>query len=289
MSAEHAIAIEEAVHREDFRAIERLQAQTWSDSSVLVMAHIIALVDAGGMVLVARGTGKEIAGFCLGFPAFDGQTVWLWSHMAAVDPSFRGKGVGAALKHAQRQAAKARGYPAVTWTYDPLEAGNAHFNLVKLGALARTFLPNHYGEMDDPLNKGLPSDRLVAEWWTDAPRLPLPAGPRHPWLSVALTASGLQEPHWSPGRALSPSESAPASHLSLRPWPQANLGNGLVYEVEIPLDFQALKANDHSLALAWRQATGKAFTELFQRGGVVLAFERYPDSGIGCYLIGGVN
>jgi predicted GNAT superfamily acetyltransferase len=102
--------------------------------------------------------------------------------MTAVLPDYQNRGVGRRLKLFQRQDALSRGIRLVEWTFDPLELKNAHFNLVRLGAIARRYIPNCYGLTESPLHAGLPTDRLVAEWWLDSPRVqgiladnPLPA------------------------------------------------------------------------------------------------------------------
>jgi predicted GNAT superfamily acetyltransferase len=107
---------------------------------------------------------------------------FLHSHMTAVLPQFRDRGVGRRLKLFQRQDALKRGIGLVEWTFDPLELKNAYFNLVRLGAVARRLIPNCYGLTESPLHAGLPTDRLVAEWWLDSDRVknvladnPLPA------------------------------------------------------------------------------------------------------------------
>jgi len=96
---------------------------------------------------------------------------FLHSHMTAVVPEFRDRGVGRRLKLFQRQDALRRGIDLVEWTFDPLEFRNAHFNFVRLGAVARRYIPNCYGITASPLHAGLPTDRLVAEWWINSVRV----------------------------------------------------------------------------------------------------------------------
>jgi predicted GNAT superfamily acetyltransferase len=75
------------------------------------------------------------------------------------------------LKLAQREDALARGIDLVEWTFDPLELKNAYFNIERLGAIVRRFVPNQYGSTSSPLHGGLPTDRCIAEWWLSAPRV----------------------------------------------------------------------------------------------------------------------
>ena len=91
--------------------------------------------------------------------------------MTAVLPEFRDRGVGRRLKLFQRQDALKRGIDLIEWTFDPLDLKNGHFNLVRLGAVARRYIPDCYGVTGSPLHGGLPTDRLVAEWWLGSDRV----------------------------------------------------------------------------------------------------------------------
>ena len=91
--------------------------------------------------------------------------------MTAVLEGFRDRGVGRQLKLFQRQDALRRGIELIEWTFDPLEMRNAHFNLMRLGAVARRYIPDYYGVTESPLHGGLPTDRLVAEWWVASERV----------------------------------------------------------------------------------------------------------------------
>ena len=138
------------------------------------------LAEPTGMFVVARHTGGQV------FAAFDGPKMvgftlavagtragksFLHSHQTAVLPEYRDCGIGRRLKLFQRDDALRRGIDLVEWTFDPLDLKNAHFNLVRLGAVARRLIPNCYGITTSPLHSGLPTDRLVAEWWLDSARV----------------------------------------------------------------------------------------------------------------------
>ena len=84
---------------------------------------------------------------------------------------YRNHGLGRRLKLAQREDAIAKGFELLEWTFDPLEIKNAHLNLARLGAIARRYSVNHYGFSSSPLQGGLPTDRLVAEWWIKSRRV----------------------------------------------------------------------------------------------------------------------
>jgi predicted GNAT superfamily acetyltransferase len=91
--------------------------------------------------------------------------------MVGVVPEFQNQGIGRLLKLAQRDDAIARGIDLIEWTFDPLQLKNAHFNLARLGAIVRRYIPNCYGRTSSPLHAGLPTDRLVAEWWLRSDRV----------------------------------------------------------------------------------------------------------------------
>jgi predicted GNAT superfamily acetyltransferase len=91
--------------------------------------------------------------------------------MLAVLPEYRNAGIGRRLKLAQRDDASARGFELMEWTFDPLEIRNAHLNIARLGAISRRYQPDFYGPSTSPLQGGLPTDRLYAEWWLRSPRV----------------------------------------------------------------------------------------------------------------------
>jgi predicted GNAT superfamily acetyltransferase len=137
-------------------------------------AMFVVAKETGGQVLGAF-SGDQMVGFLMSLVGAHGNTrgggVFLHSHMTAVLPEWQNRGVGRRLKLAQRDDALQRGTRLVEWTFDPLELRNAHFNLRRLGAIVCRFIPNCYGITDSPLHAGLPTDRLVAEWHLDSPRV----------------------------------------------------------------------------------------------------------------------
>jgi predicted GNAT superfamily acetyltransferase len=142
-----------------------LQQQAWGfpDIETLPTRLFVVAEKIGGQVLGAWD-GKHLAGFAMALPGWRDGRAFLHSHMVAVDAPYRAQGLGHRLKMAQREDGLRRGFGWMEWTFDPLQAGNAHFNLQKLGAVARKYLPHHYGPLGSKLQAGLPSDRLVAEW-----------------------------------------------------------------------------------------------------------------------------
>ena len=136
----------------------------WSDLDILPLRFFVVARSIGGQALGAFD-GKKMAGFCLAIPAIKPNGhAYLHSHMLGVLSEYRDAGTGRLLKFAQRDAALARGFDLIEWTFDPLEIKNAYFNIERLGAVVRRFVLNQYGITSSPLAGGLPTDRCVAEW-----------------------------------------------------------------------------------------------------------------------------
>jgi predicted GNAT superfamily acetyltransferase len=126
----------------------------------------------GGQVLGAfSGCDATPIGFALALPAFRNGHAYLHSHMVGVLPQHRNRGIAHALKLAQREDALLRGFELMEWTFDPLEIKNAHLNISKLGAIVRRYQHDFYGPSSSPLQGGLPTDRIYAEWWLRSKRV----------------------------------------------------------------------------------------------------------------------
>jgi len=150
----------------------RLQKEIWGfeDVELLPLRLFVVANKIGGEALGAFDDGRMI-GFCLAIPGLKpGGKSYLHSHMLGVLPEYRDARVGRRLKLAQRDAALARGVELIEWTFDPLEIKNAFFNMERLGAIVRRYVPNQYGTTTSPLHGGLPTDRCIAEWWIASPR-----------------------------------------------------------------------------------------------------------------------
>ena len=154
----------------EYEECVRMQETVWGKDLVIPRSMFVVAHHTGGQVIGAFD-GKTLAGFTMALAGVRDGTPFLHSHMTAVLPEYRDRGVGRRLKLFQRQDALKRGIRLVEWTFDPLELKNAYFNLVRLGAVARRLIPNCYGVTDSPLHAGLPTDRLVAEWWLDSDRV----------------------------------------------------------------------------------------------------------------------
>jgi predicted GNAT superfamily acetyltransferase len=157
---------------EEFRACVGLQREVWGEADLEIEPVTMFVVASltGGQVLGAF-EGEKMVGYTLAVVGLRRGVVYLHSHQTAVSSAYRNRGVGRMLKLFQRDEALGRGIRLVEWTFDPLELKNAHFNLNRLGAICRRHIPNLYGVTTSPLHRGIDTDRLVAEWWLDSPRV----------------------------------------------------------------------------------------------------------------------
>ncbi|HLW97885.1 MAG TPA: GNAT family N-acetyltransferase [Candidatus Acidoferrales bacterium] len=156
---------------DEFQACYELQQRVWGETELDVpLPLFVVAAETGGQVLGAFD-GEKMVGFTLALTGYREDTLFLHSHMTAVLEAYRDRGIGRRLKRFQREDAINRGIGLVEWTFDPLEVKNAYLNLMRLGAIARRYVPNCYGITSSPLHRGMPTDRLVAEWWLESPRV----------------------------------------------------------------------------------------------------------------------
>jgi predicted GNAT superfamily acetyltransferase len=147
----------------DHAAARALEAAIWSAEASVPTHLTLAVVRAGG-VLLGAFQGADLVAFAFGFVGLDAAGPHLVSHSLGVDPAHRGRGVGEALKRAQRAWAQARGLDEIRWTFDPMRPANAHLNLRKLGAVGTEWIDDAYGALDDAQNAGARTDRIVVAW-----------------------------------------------------------------------------------------------------------------------------
>jgi predicted GNAT superfamily acetyltransferase len=255
-SAAPAVTVRPVASVAEYRACQELQRRAWGiteDGYVVPIATMISVQHAGGLVLgafIPDGGGERLAGFAFAYLGRVRGRWALYSQLAAVDESLRDLGLGGRLKQAQRDWAREQGLALVAWSFDPLQAGNANFNLHKLGAVCREYQVNFFGERSDALNAGLESDRLLAEWPVD------------------------DQPHAWPG-----GEAAPLDLVQRLPepacvWDGAATAAALPLRIEIPSDIAALRAGDLPLAAAWQRAVRAAFLQAFSAGYVAMDVQR---------------
>lgn len=148
----------------------KLQSKVWqySDADLLPSSLFLVAVETGGQLFGAF-LGDHLIGFCLALVGYQDRIRYLHSAITVISPEFQNQGVGKMLKSAQRQDGILRGFDHMEWTFDPLQLRNAYFSIVSLGAVSRKYLPNFYGQTSSPLHRGMPTDRLLAEWYWPPP------------------------------------------------------------------------------------------------------------------------
>jgi len=167
-----SITIRKCSGIDEFRACVRLQKEVWKfEDAELVPLRMFVVADKVGGQIIGVFDGTTLVGYILSVPGIRAGHPYLHSHMLAVRESYRNQGLGRVLKLAQGKDALERGFDLIEWTFDPLEIKNAWLNVVKLGAIARRYYVNHYGYTSSVLHQGLPTDRLVAEWWLKSRRV----------------------------------------------------------------------------------------------------------------------
>src|SRR5438034_5582800 len=186
---------------EEYAAVVDLERAIWGPGyDDVVPVPILAVTVKRGGILIGAFTDDRLVGFVDSLPGIKQGKPTQWSHMLGVVDAFRSAGVGYELKRRQRERTLAMGLDLVEWTYDPMQAMNAHLNFTKLGVVVEEYEENVYGESSSPLHRGNPTDRFVAEWWVREPHVErriTPAGaiaPRTSELSDARPVNRLAQP-----------------------------------------------------------------------------------------------
>jgi len=263
---------------EECRKVADLEKIVWSYSDaedVVPPAVLIVSIKRGGILLGAFDEAGEMKGFVYSIPAVkDGRTIQ-WSHMLGVTPDARAGGLGLRLKLAQREHAMRMGIDLIEWTYDPLQALNAHLNFTKLGVVVEEYEENIYGESSSPLHQATPTDRFVAEWRLTTPHVERRLSARG---APLMRDSGLMS-------AVLVNPSKVAADWLEPGHPELDAGSGRRLLVEIPTGFTEMQVRRPDLALAWRLTTRKIFQTYFARGFRAVDFFLARDAGRGQYLL----
>jgi predicted GNAT superfamily acetyltransferase len=166
------IVVRKCAALKEYEACVQLQRDIWGEADLEVEPVTMFVVASitGGQVLGAFD-GERLVGYTLALVGLRENSVYLHSHQTGVCADYRDRGVGRSLKLFQREEALGRGIRLIEWTFDPLELKNAHFNLNRLGAICRRYVKDLYGVTTSPLHRGIPTDRLVAEWRLDSQRV----------------------------------------------------------------------------------------------------------------------
>ena len=262
---------------EELRQTARIQRKTWGSAEIVPPEMMVASSHAGGFVLGAL-EGKRVVGFAYALAGWKGKARLFWSHMLAVEPGLRNAGVGERLKWLQRKVALARGAKLIRWSFDPLEGRNAWLNFRKLGCLATEYVPNLYGPMASKLEGGLETDRLIASWFLDSPRVSRLY--RDVRRRTRRGGEPSREPKWIASKEVPLASLVPLVNETrtvrgvLR---CAHLRLGLqapAIRIEIPSDIQPIKQNYRNAAKEWRMRMRHALMHYLRRGYVVADFWR---------------
>jgi predicted GNAT superfamily acetyltransferase len=236
--------------RDELAAVVDLERAIWGPGyDDVVPVPILTITIMRGAILIGafdapeRETSAErLVGFVYSIPGLKDGRPMQWSHMLGVVDEFRSDGIGYKLKLLQRDRTLAMNLDLIEWTFDPMQALNAHLNFTKLGVVVQEYEENVYGESQSPLHRGNPTDRFVAEWHIREPRIEQAIGDA-PRINRARPVGDLHE-----CGDVDLTIDAPSA------------------VVEIPMGFTEMLSRAPDLALAWRMATRLIFATYFSRG-----------------------
>jgi predicted GNAT superfamily acetyltransferase len=260
------------------REVETLQKEVWqSDDRDVVPLNILAATREVGAILLGAFHGPVLVGFAYSFVGRENERLVHHSHMLAVRASHRNLNLGYRLKLAQRDRALAQGIDRMTWTFDPLQSLNAHFNFAKLGVIADSYKVNFYGQTTSGflLQIGMGTDRLWVTWLLDSERV-------------------LEKLRKQDCGGVSTAELEGISCLvqvtpKNRPQlaPSTDVLTQKYLAIEIPEDINSLQRESPALAAEWREATRDAFNKAFGAGYLVEGFygSARSDRPLGTYLL----
>ena len=281
------LVIAEIASLKELAEYQEVECYAWGLDSVQesVPGHVTLTHQRyGGLLLGAREPEGRMVGMLLGFPGLKAGRLIHCSHMLGVVPDWRGRDVGYRMKLWQRQWATAQGLDLVVWTYDPLETRNARLNLSRLGGICREYHPNLYGVMNDGLNQGMESDRLVIEWHILHPAVAARlAGETRSPNPLTLLADGV------PLLTRTVEHPSPEGGAPLRYLADTHAQTGATLLIEAPTRFQSIKQADLGAAHAWRMGLRTLMMPLFAQGYAALDI-LYDAAANRCYyLLGPMN
>lgn len=263
---------------DDYRAVVDLEHEIWGytdPGDVITVPVFIITVKRGGILIGAFDDEARMVGFAFSLVGLKDGRATQWSHMMGVVAEHRRSGVGRALKLAQRERAVAAGIELMEWTFDPLQAPNAHLNFCKLGVVCDEYVRNLYGESTSSLHRGTPTDRFVVQWHLQAPHVERRIG--NDVSAIAVRDHSVR--------------SAPVVNRteSSGPWCESAPGDLTIDAprlwIEIPMQFTDMQRDAPDLAREWRQQTRTLFEHYFARGYRAVDFELAPERRCGRYLL----
>jgi predicted GNAT superfamily acetyltransferase len=264
------VVVRDLATMDELAAAVALFDAIWGAGSPVMPVDLLrAMVKAGSYASGAYDPASgELLGACVGFfgpPA----RAELHSHVTGVSPAGRGRSVGFALKAHQRAWCLRRGTAVIAWTYDPLIRRNAYFNLVKLGARPAEYLPDFYGVLDDAINGGTETDRMLVRWDLLAGRTTAAVAGDGQAASAAAELRRGAVAVLSAGPDGQPVPGTPGPELAGR-----DHASEETFLVGVPPDIESLRVSDPAAATAWRTALRDALVPLLAAGARVTGFDR---------------
>ena len=280
MTSDRTVVYRDLHSLEELRRVVELEKAVWryTDAEDVVPVPILAInVKRGGILIGAFDGENRMVGFVYSLPGLKDGQVMQWSHMLGVLDDYRNAGLGRTLKLLQRERALGMGVQVIEWTFDPMQAMNAHLNLAKLGAVIEEYEENIYGESSSALHRGTPTDRFVAVWTLESARV----------VERIATAS--------------PADAWPADVQPMEALPSANAtreAKGWLtcasidleveaprVRVEIPTGFGDMQVAAPDVARDWRVASRRIFTSYLPRGYRILEFTLDRPHARGWYVL----
>jgi predicted GNAT superfamily acetyltransferase len=259
---------------EEFAQVVELERQIWGPGyDDVVPVSILAVSVHRGGILIGACDGDRMIGFVYSLPGIKHGKATQWSHMAGVVEDYRSAGLGRTLKLMQRDRTLAMGLDLIEWTYDPLQAMNAHLNFARLGVVVEEYAENIYGTSASPLHQGNPTDRFVAEWWIRKPHVERRLAGGRLTLRTTELADAPRANRLAPSGGFLESVDVDLSLEARR------------ILVEIPMGFTEMLSAAPELALAWRICTRAIFTTYFDRGYRAVDFFLDRQTRRGAYLL----
>lgn len=261
---------------DDFRRVVDLEHAVWgyTDSADTVTVPVfIFTVKRGATLIGAFDADDRMVGFAYAVVGMKDGRPMLWSHMTGVLPDYRG-GLGYRLKLEQRARALAQGYELIEWTFDPMQAMNAHLNFAKLGGVVEEYAENFYGESTSALHRGTPTDRLVVSWRIGEPHV----------VRRLEQTSGLQARSHEVGEAPVANVTAIDGEWRVVKSLDLSVVERRVW-IEIPTGFTQMQQQAPERALQWRLHVRQMFQAYFSRGYRAVDFVLQREAGCGRYLL----
>ena len=274
---ESHVSIRDLHGLDDYQRVVDLERAIWgyTDSGDLITVPVfIITVKRGGILVGAFDEADRMVGFAFSIVGLKDGRPTQWSHMMGVVPEHRRTGLGRALKLAQRDRAMAANFDLMEWTFDPLQALNAHLNFAKLGVICDEYVRNLYGESTSALHRGTPTDRLVVQWLLREPHVERRIERLD---SLSIRTSEVTS-------APSANETIEAGQWRATREGDLALDARRVW-VEVPMGFTEMQQEAPDLALEWRMRTRAIFESYFGRGYRAVDFALQRDHGRGRYLL----